>query len=96
MDEKVEGLLTRLPEVESRVHKPDIILIMSGMNNVVEHDYTFVNELRRIVIRLTNRFPETEIIVNTQQPCIVYEASFQTSVIYPKKEANSPMRLIHA
>ena len=65
MDEKVEGLLTRLPEVEDKVDKPDIILIMSGMNNVVEHDYTFVNQLRRIVIRLTNRFPETEIIVNS-------------------------------
>jgi lysophospholipase L1-like esterase len=64
MDEKVNGLLTRLPEVESKVHTPDIILIMSGMNNVVEYDYTFVNQLRRIVIRLTNRFPETEIIVN--------------------------------
>ena len=64
MDEKVNGLLTRLPEVENKVHKPDIILIMSGMNNVIEHDYTFVNQLRRIVIRLTNRFPETEIIVN--------------------------------
>ena len=64
MDEKVNGLLSRLPEIESKVQKPDIILIMSGMNNVVEHDYTFVNQLRRIVIRLTNGFPETEIIVN--------------------------------
>ena len=65
MDEKVNGLLARLQEVENKVHKPDIILIMSGMNNVVEHDYTFVNQLRRIVIRLTSRFPETEIIVNS-------------------------------
>ena len=65
MDEKVNGLLARLQEVEKKVHKPDIILIMSGMNNVVEHDYTFVNQLRRIVIRLTSRFPETEIIVNS-------------------------------
>lgn len=63
-DEKVNGLLARLPEVETIVHQPDIILIMSGMNNVVEHDYTFVNQLRRIVIRLTEHFPETEIIVN--------------------------------
>ena len=50
--------------MDEKVDKPDIILIMSGMNNVVEYDYTFVNQLRRIVIRLTNRFPETEIIVN--------------------------------
>jgi len=64
MEEKVNGLLARLPEVENKVHKPDIILIMSGINNVVEHDYTFVNQLRRIVIRLSNRFPEAEIIVN--------------------------------
>jgi lysophospholipase L1-like esterase len=65
MDEKVNGLLARLPEVENKVQKPDIILIMSGINNVVEHDYTFVNQLRRILIRLTNRFPETEIIINS-------------------------------
>jgi lysophospholipase L1-like esterase len=65
MDETVNGLLARLPEVENIVDKPDVILIMSGMNNVIEHDYTFLDNLRRIVISLTNRFPETEIIVNS-------------------------------
>ena len=64
MDEKINGLLTRLPEVENKVLKPVTILIMSGVNNALEHDYSFVNQLRRIVIHLTNSFPETEMIAS--------------------------------
>lgn len=63
--EKVEGLLKRISEVEKATPIPDIILIMTGMNNVIEKDYTFVDQIRRIVIRLSNRYPEAEIIVNS-------------------------------
>jgi len=65
MDEKVKGLLTRLPEVIRAVKDPNIILVMSGMNNAIEYDYTFLDNLRRIVITLTNRYPNSEVIVNS-------------------------------
>ena len=64
-DEKVEGVLQRLAEIEQTVEQPDIILIMTGIANVIKGDYTFVDQIRRIVIRLSNTFPNAEIIVNS-------------------------------
>lgn len=63
--EQVAGLLHRLPQVETAIPSPDIILIMSGINNVIGGDYTFVDQIRRAVIRLSNRYPQTEIIINS-------------------------------
>lgn len=63
--EQVEGLLKRISAIEKAAPKPDIILIMAGINNVISKDYTFVDQIRRIVIRLSNRYPEAEIIVNS-------------------------------
>ncbi len=63
--EKVEGFLQRLSRIEDNAPTPDIILIMTGINNVIEKDYTFVDQIRRGVIRLSNRYPEAEIIVNS-------------------------------
>lgn len=63
--EKVEDLLQRISQVEEAVPPPDIILIMTGINNVIDKDYTFVDQVKRVVIRLSNRYPEAEIIVNS-------------------------------
>ncbi|MBM9606550.1 hypothetical protein [Desulfopila inferna] len=63
--EEVQGLLKRLQQIEERVATPDIILIMTGINNVIAEDYTFVDQIRRIVIRLSNTYPDAEIIVNS-------------------------------
>lgn len=63
--EMVEGLLRRIGKIEQSVPTPDIILIMIGINNVINKDYTFVDQIRRIVIRLSNTYPEAEIIVNS-------------------------------
>jgi lysophospholipase L1-like esterase len=63
--EKVEGFLKRASQIEQSVNSPDIIVIMSGISNVIDGDYTFVDQIRRMVIRLSNTFPETEIIVNS-------------------------------
>ncbi len=63
--EQVQGLLKRLQHIENRAPMPDIILIMTGINNVIAEDYTFVDQIRRAVIRLSNTYPEAEIIVNS-------------------------------
>jgi len=63
--EEVQGLLKRLQQIEERGIIPDIILIMTGVNNVIAEDYTFVDQIRRIVIRLSNTYPDAEIIVNS-------------------------------
>ncbi len=64
-DETVEEVLRRIPRIEKVAPVPDIILIMTGIQNVINKDYTFVDQIRRMVIRLINRYPETEIIVNS-------------------------------
>lgn len=64
-NEHVAGLLHRLPIIERAVPPPDIILIMTGINNVIAGDYTFVDQIRRGVIRLSNHYPNAEIIINS-------------------------------
>ncbi len=63
--EKIEDLLGRLKEIEEAVESPDVILIMSGINNVIDEDYVFIDTLRKIVIRLSNYYPNAEIILNS-------------------------------
>jgi lysophospholipase L1-like esterase len=63
--EKIQGLLRRLPSIEQAVESPDIILIMSGINNVIAEDYVFIDILRKIVIRLSNAYPNAEIVLNS-------------------------------
>ncbi len=63
--EKVEGFLQRLTRILDTAPTPDIVLIMTGINNVIDNDYTFVDQIRRGVIRLSNYYPEAEIIVNS-------------------------------
>lgn len=82
--EKVEQLLARIAEVEKSVNAPDIIVIMTGIANVLEGDYTFVDQIRRMVIRLSNRFPEAELIVNSlpniKRTFLVEEAIFHLNI----------------
>jgi lysophospholipase L1-like esterase len=63
--EKIQGLLNRLPSIEQAVESPDIILVMSGINNVIAEDYVFIDIMRKIVIRLSNAYPNAEIILNS-------------------------------
>lgn len=82
--EKIDGLLSRVGTVENSVPIPDIILIMIGTNNVISKDYTFVDQIRRLVIRLSNKYPEAEIIVNSlpniRVPFLVEEAIHHLNV----------------
>ena len=64
-EEKIQDLLNRLPAIEEAIAPPDIILIMSGISNVIAEDYVFIDILRKIVIRLSNTYPNAEIIINS-------------------------------
>ncbi len=63
--ERAEKLLLRLVQIEKISPVPDIILIMTGIQNVIAQDYTFIDQIRRIVIRLSNHYPNAEIIINS-------------------------------
>ena len=77
---KAEEVLKRLPQIEKQSSTPDIVLIMAGVNNVIVKDYTFVDQIRRMVIRLSNIYPEAEIIINSlpniRVPFVVEDAIY--------------------
>lgn len=77
---KAEEILKKLPQIEKKTSSPDIILIMAGINNVIAKDYTFVDQIRRMVIRLSNIYPETEVIINSlpniRVPFVVEDAVY--------------------
>ncbi len=66
--ETVEGLLERLPTIEEKVEKAEIILVMIGVNNIIGQDYTFIDMIRKIIIRLRKKYPSAEIIINSLPP----------------------------
>jgi len=66
--ETTQGLLERLPSIIEKVDNPLIVLIMTGTNNVLNEDYSFVDLLDKIIIELSNANHETEIIVNSLFP----------------------------
>ena len=63
--EKVQDLLNRLPEIEEVIPSPDIILIATGISNVIVEDYGIIDILRKIITRLSSSYPNAEIIINS-------------------------------
>jgi lysophospholipase L1-like esterase len=66
--ETAQGLLNRLPMVQEQVEAPDIILIMTGTNNMLMEDYSYVETIRQIVVSLSHSYPTAEIIINSLIP----------------------------
>ena len=66
--ETAQELLTRLPAIIEKIDEPRVILIMTGTNNVLRDDYSFVETLNKIVITLSKTCLDTEIIVNSLFP----------------------------
>jgi lysophospholipase L1-like esterase len=66
--ETVEGLLARLDTQMDRIVPPDLILIMSGINNVAMEDFAFLPTYEIIIARLKADFPQARIIVNCLLP----------------------------
>ncbi len=66
--ETAQGLLNRLTSIQEQVLDPQIILIMTGTNNLLMEDYNYVETLRHIVVRLSHTYPAAEIIINSLVP----------------------------
>jgi lysophospholipase L1-like esterase len=66
--ETAQGLLNRLPSIQEQVQDPDIILIMTGTNNLLMEDYNYAETLRQIVVSLSHTYPAAEIIINSLIP----------------------------
>lgn len=67
--ETAQGLLNRIPSITRKVDNPGLILLMIGTNNLIIEDYSFLDTLQKIIVKLTTRYPTTEVITNSLLPC---------------------------
>jgi len=65
--ERAEELLHRLPRLTPG-DKPDAVVLMTGTNNIVFGDFSFIESTRRIIAELKKRFPDTPILVTGLLP----------------------------
>jgi len=66
--ETAQGLLDRLPSVQEQVVDPQIILIMTGTNNLLMEDYNFTGTMQQIVVSLSRSYPSADVIINSLVP----------------------------
>lgn len=67
--ETVQGLRNRIPSIATEIKTPELILVMTGTNNLIIEDYGFIESLRLISIQLTSLYPTAEVIINSLLPC---------------------------
>jgi len=66
--ETAEGLLARLPQVIARVRSPDLVMIMTGINNVAMEDFNFPVTYEKIVALLQKNYRRANIVVTSLLP----------------------------
>jgi len=69
--ETVEGLHSRLGEIIRRYPSPDLVLVMTGINNVAIEDFGFIDSYRGIVKALTSAYPRSRIVLHTLLPTLL-------------------------
>ena len=68
--ETVEGLYARIEVIFSQIEEPDLVFIMSGINNLAMGDRTFVTTYRKIVRVLKERYPSSRIFAQSLLPVL--------------------------
>jgi len=66
--ETAEGLLVRLPRIMERCDSPDLILIMTGTNNIAMEDYGFLLTYEKIIDLLQKDYPQAVIVMTSLLP----------------------------
>ena len=66
--ETAEGLLARLPDITGRVQSPDLLMIMTGINNVAMEDYGFLLTYEKIITRLRETYGQATICMTSLLP----------------------------
>jgi lysophospholipase L1-like esterase len=70
--ETAEGLLARLPGIIDRVHSPDLVMIMTGINNVAIEDYGFLFTYEKIITRLRETYGQATIAMVSLLPADLF------------------------
>ena len=66
--ETAEGLLARLPNILAMTQSPDLVMIMTGINNVAMEDYGFLFTYDQIISRLRETYGQTTITMVSLLP----------------------------
>ena len=66
--ERVEELLARMPDIYDEIGNPDFIFIMTGINNIGEGNYGFMDDYREIVRNFTARYKKARVVVQSILP----------------------------
>jgi lysophospholipase L1-like esterase len=66
--ETAEGLLARLPNIQSRTQSPDLVMIMTGINNVAMEDYGFLFTYEKIITSLKETYGQATIAMTSLLP----------------------------
>ena len=66
--ETVEELLDRRDHIRSRVESPDIIFLMTGINNILSERYDITEPYREIVRNLTTWYKGAKVVVQSLLP----------------------------
>ncbi|MBE9519612.1 MAG: GDSL family lipase [Proteobacteria bacterium] len=66
--ETAEGLAARLPGIIKRYEAPDLIMIMTGTNNIAMEDYGFLFTYEKIIEQLQDACPGATIVMVSLLP----------------------------
>lgn len=69
--ETVEGLYSRTGKIIRNYPSPDLVLIMTGINNVAMEDIGFLDSYRGIIKALSSAYPHTRIVLHTLLPTLL-------------------------
>jgi lysophospholipase L1-like esterase len=79
----VPGATTRdlydmLPEIHEQSHSADVIVMMIGTNDILTDNYKFIHTLKKIIIRLRQDFPASEVLVSSLLPMEIPDLPYNT------------------
>jgi lysophospholipase L1-like esterase len=66
--ERVEDLLARTPVIHREVATPDFIFLMTGINNIAEGHFGFLDDYRAIVRNYTMHYTQANVVVQSILP----------------------------
>ena len=70
--ETAEGLAARLPGIIKRYENVDLIMIMTGTNNIAMEDYGFLVTYEKVISQLQKAYPAAKIIITSLLPMELY------------------------
>ena len=66
--ETAEGLLSRLPNILDRIKSPDLVMVMTGTNNIAMEDYGFLFTYEQIIALLQKHYEQATIVITSLLP----------------------------